>query len=67
MPYRARTKHADNTDCEGETDDTCELQRVSPKWLVYTLKRINPRQRSVVEELGFGHLFLLQVDSVPGS
>lgn len=66
VPYRARTKNAENTTSDSELDEVGELRRISPRWLVDALHNLNPRQCSAVEDMGFRHLFLLQVDSVPG-
>lgn len=55
---------AANPSSVSEAEDSCELRRVSPKWLVEALTNLNPLQRNAVAELGFGYLFNLQVDSV---
>lgn len=66
VPYRARTKHADPSSTDSEVAEFSDQRRVSPRWLVDAIKKLNARQRRAVEELGFGTLFHLQVDAVPG-
>lgn len=57
VSYKAQTKHVENTTSNSEPDDSSELRRVSLKWLIEAMHNLNPQQRSVVEDMGFGHLF----------
>lgn len=52
-----------------DSDDECmELMcRVSPNVLIDALKRLNAAQKKSVEEMGFGKLFHLEVDEIPGT
>lgn len=66
VPYRARTMHAASPSSGSEPEEAIKQRRVSPKLLVEAIKLLNDRQRRVVEKMGFGQLFHLQVEAVPG-
>lgn len=69
VPYSARTKNAEPaiSDIEGvDVAKPSDQRRVSPRLLVVALSQLNALQMKAVEDIGFGHLLQLQVESVPG-